>query len=48
MKEFPNCYESFIKKLIIKLNELIQKQDENQIDTILRIFANMKGIKSDV
>ena len=41
MKEFPNCYESFIKKLIIKLNELIQKQDENQIDTILRIFANM-------
>ena len=37
-KEFPNCYESFIKILINKLNDLISKQDENQIDTILRIF----------
>ena len=37
-KEFLNCYESFIKILINKLNDLISKQDENQIDTILRIF----------
>ena len=40
-KEFPNCYESFIKILINKLNELISKQDENQIDTILRIFISV-------
>ena len=40
-KEFPNCYESFIKVLINKLSNLISKQDENQIDTILRIFINV-------
>ena len=40
-KEFPNCYESFIKILINKLNDLISKQDENQIDTILRIFISV-------
>ena len=40
-KEFPNCYESFIKILINKLNNLISKQDENQIDTILRIFISV-------
>ena len=40
-KEFPQCYESFIKILINKLNNLISKQDENQIDTILRIFISV-------
>ena len=40
-KEFPNCYESFIKILIDKLNNLITKQNENQIDTILRIFISV-------
>ena len=40
-KEFPNCYESFIKILINKLNNLIAKQDENQIDTILRTFISV-------
>ena len=40
-KEFPNCYESFIKILINKLNNLIMKQDENQIDTILRTFISV-------
>ena len=40
-KEFPNCYESFIKILINKLNNLITKQDENQIDTILRTFISV-------
>ena len=40
-KEFPNCYESFIKALINKLSNLISKQDENQIDTILRIFISV-------
>ena len=40
-KEFPNCYESFIKILINKLNNLITSSDENQIDTILRIFISV-------
>ena len=40
-KEFPNCYESFIKILINKLNNLITNPDENQIDTILRIFISV-------
>ena len=40
-KEFPNFYESFIKVLINKLSNLISKQDENQIDTILRIFISV-------
>ena len=40
-KEFPNCYESFIKVLINKLSNLISKQNENQIDTILRIFISV-------
>ena len=40
-KEFPNCYESFIKILINKLNNLITKQDENQIDIILRTFISV-------
>ena len=40
-KEFPNCYESFIKILINKLSNLISKQNENQIDTILRIFISV-------
>ena len=40
-KEFPQCYESFIKILINKLSNLISKQDENQIDTILRIFISV-------
>ena len=38
-KEFPNCYESFIKILLNKLNS--NKEDnvnENEIDTILRIL----------
>ena len=39
--EFPNCYESFIKILIDKLNNLISNPDENQIDTILRIFLSV-------
>ena len=39
--EFPNCYESFIKILINKLNNLISNPDENQIDTILRIFLSV-------
>jgi len=46
-KEFPNCYESFIKILINKLNNLISKQDENQIDTILRIFISLLKICDD-
>ena len=40
-QEFPNCYESFIKILINKLNNLITNPDENQIDTILRIFISV-------
>ena len=40
-QEFPNCYESFIKILINKLNALITSPDENQIDTILRIFISV-------
>ena len=40
-KEFPNCYESFIKILINNLSNLVKKQDENQIDTILRIFISV-------
>ena len=40
-QEFPNCYESFIKILINKLNVLIKSPDENQIDTILRIFISV-------
>ena len=40
-QEFPNCYESFIKILINKLNNLITNPDENQIDTILRIFITV-------
>ena len=40
-QEFPNCYESFIKILINKLNSLIKSPDENQIDTILRIFIRV-------
>ena len=40
-KEFPNCYESFIKILIKNLSNLVKKQDENQIDTILRIFISV-------
>ena len=41
-KEFPNCYESFIKILLNKLNE--NKEgiiNDNEIDTILRIFINV-------
>ena len=41
-KEFPNCYESFIKILLNKLNENKEgKINENEIDTILRIFINV-------
>ena len=40
-QEFPNCYESFIKILLNKLNNLISNPDENQIDTILRIFISL-------
>ena len=40
-KKFPNCYESFIKILINNLSNLVKKQDENQIDTILRIFISV-------
>ena len=40
-QEFPNCYESFIKILINKLNALIKSPDENQIDTIMRIFISV-------
>ena len=40
-QEFPNCYESFIKILINKLNSLIVNPNDNQIDTILRIFIQV-------
>ena len=46
-KEFPNCYESFIKILINKLNNLISNPDENQIDTILRIFISVLKLCDD-
>ena len=38
-KEFPNCYDSFIKILLSKLNENSPSNiNENEIDTILRIL----------
>ena len=38
-KEFPNCYESFIKILLNKLNSNnASNMNENEIDTILRIL----------
>ena len=38
-KEFPNCYESFIKILLNKLNANTPSNiNENEIDTILRIL----------
>ena len=41
-KEFPNCYDNFIKILLNKLNENKEgKINENEIDTILRIFINI-------
>ena len=46
-EEFPNCYESFIKILIDKLNNLIANPDENQIDTILRIFISILNYCDD-
>ena len=46
-QEFPNCYESFIKILINKLNSLISNPDENQIDTILRIFISVLKLCDD-
>ena len=46
-QEFPNYYESFIKILIDKLNHLISNPDENQIDTILRIFISVLNYCDD-
>ena len=47
-KEFPNCYESFIKILLNKLNENKEgKINENEIDTIYNrecITSNNKHI----
>ena len=41
-KEFPNCYESFIKILLDKLNSnKDSNMNENQIDEILRIFISV-------
>ena len=41
-KEFPNCYESFIKILLDKLNSNNERNiNENQIDEILRIFISV-------
>ena len=41
-KEFPNCYESFIKILLNKLNSNNESNpNENEIDTILKIFINV-------
>ena len=41
-KEFPNCYESFIKILLDKLNSNKESNmNENQIDEILRIFISV-------
>ena len=41
-KEFPNCYESFIKILLNKLNSNKENNiNENQIDEILRIFISV-------
>ena len=41
-KEFPNCYESFIKILLDKLNSNKENNiNENQIDVILRIFISV-------
>ena len=41
-KEFPNCYESFIKILLDKLNTNTESNiNENQIDEILRIFISV-------
>ena len=41
-KEFPNCYESFIKILLDKLNANNESNiNENQIDEILRIFISI-------
>jgi hypothetical protein len=41
-KEFPNCYESFIKILLDKLNANNESNiNDNQIDEILRIFISV-------
>ena len=41
-KEFPNCYESFIKILLDKLNSNNESNpNENEIDTILKILINV-------
>ena len=41
-KEFPNCYKSFIKILLDKLNAYNESNiNENQIDEILRIFISV-------
>ena len=41
-REFPNCYESFIKILLDKLNSNKESNiNENQIDEILRIFISV-------
>ena len=41
-KEFPNCYESFIKILLNKLKENNEENiNDNIIDTILRIFISV-------
>ena len=41
-KEFPNCYESFIKILLNKLNSNNESNsNENEIDTILKILINV-------
>ena len=41
-KEFPNCYESFIKILLDKLDSNKENNiNENQIDEILRIFISV-------
>ena len=41
-KEFQNCYKSFIKILLDKLNAYNESNiNENQIDEILRIFISV-------
>ena len=41
-REFPNCYDSFIKILLDKLNSNKESNiNENQIDEILRIFISV-------
>ncbi len=41
-KEFPNCYESFIKILLDKLNSNNEiNPNENEIDTILKILISV-------